>query len=81
MSDKTVSNVRISLRKDDLSNWVSCDPVLRNGEIAIATDADGNELLKIGNGISSFGQLDFLNQNVVRTETVQAGQVRAKSVS
>ena len=76
----TVNKIKISLRCDELSNWTEKNPVLNNGELAIVNDA-GNQQFKIGNGLSTFNQLPFFNENEVKTTTLSAQDVVAKSVS
>ena len=69
-------NTKISLRKDDLSNWISADPILLDGELVVAVDENGENLIKIGNGISTFIQLPYLYQNHFDSK-----QVSVKSLS
>ena len=76
----TVNKIKISLRCDELSNWTEKNPVLNNGELAIVNNA-GNQSFKIGNGLSTFNQLPFFNENEVKTTTLSAQDVVAKSVS
>ena len=56
---------RIKLRKDTESNWESVNPVLLNGEIAISLDvAKGNAIrLKVGDGLKTYNQLSFLDDD------------------
>ena len=67
----TVNKIKISLRCDELSNWTEKNPVLNNGELAIVNNA-GNQSFKIGNGLSTFNQLPFFNENEVTTTTLSA---------
>lgn len=72
-----IINTKISLRRDTLSNWLSLSgTILQSGEVAIVTNPDGNENLKIGNGISSFGQLPFLYEN-----KFESNEITAKSIA
>lgn len=57
----TLKNVKISLRSDDLSNWISANPVLLDGEVAIAIDEKGYPNIKIGNGTDPFNSLLFIH--------------------
>ena len=41
-------NTRIILRNDDLSNWISANPVLSTGEVALARREDGTYDMRIG---------------------------------
>lgn len=63
----TTFNTRISLKYDTYANWVTNDPVLLSGELAVvvvpaATGAVAKEpaiLFKAGDGSSRFSQLQF----------------------
>lgn len=48
----------IILRNDSTAEWAAKDPVLSRGEMGVELDTG---LLKIGNGISSFSSLPYLN--------------------
>lgn len=48
---QTLTNIRISLRTDDEKNWVSSNPILNNGELAIVKMASNNIKIKVGDGI------------------------------
>ena len=66
MSEKQI-NTRIKLKYDTLANWTKNDPVLLQGELAIATiptAAPANKQLppvmfKVGDGASKFSELDW----------------------
>ena len=66
MAEK-ILKTRIQLRYDTLTNWTTNDPVLKAGEIAIATipaAAPANKQLppvmfKVGDGVSKFTELDW----------------------
>jgi len=49
---------RIQLRRDTEANWTSNDPILAEGEVAISLDL---EKIKIGDGSSSWSELDYIN--------------------
>lgn len=79
MADYTKSNelmTRISLKYDSYSNWLTNDPVLLAGEVAIATipadtnvpTKDGrkmqdlpNVVMKVGDGSSKYSELKFVS--------------------
>jgi len=48
----------ISVRRDTDTNWLGANPVLSLGELGIDTTYN---TLKIGNGISDWGNLDYVN--------------------
>lgn len=51
----TLQNIKISLRSDSLENWISSDPILKNGELVMVNDISaGLVRFKIGNGVSAF---------------------------
>lgn len=69
MAEKTL-NTRILLKYDTYSNWTSKNPVLKAGEVAIATIASGSTqavnsvtppqvLIKVGDGTSNYNSLPF----------------------
>lgn len=67
-------NVRISHKRDTEANWLSNNPVLLNGEIALI-DLDNNGIqIKIGNGIDTFDKLPYILSDGV-TEGDSAGPV------
>ena len=57
------------------------NPVLNNGEIAIVNDENHNQLFKIGNGLSSFSQLAFFNENEIKSKNVIAEAITAKNIA
>lgn len=71
MAEKNL-NVRIALKYDSYTNWIANNPILKAGEIAIATIASGNTqevnsvaapqvLLKVGDGTSNYNALPFVS--------------------
>lgn len=71
MAEK-ILQTRIQLKYDTYANWFTNNPVLRAGEVAIATIASGNTqevnsvtppqvLLKIGDGTSNYNTLPFIS--------------------
>ena len=74
---ETSFDVRIQLKYDSYENWISNDPVLKKGEVAIATIAstvntEGSKdkglpteppatLIKVGDGTSNYSALQFLS--------------------
>lgn len=55
---------RILLRSDILANWLSVDPVLKKGEVAVVYDpsvaGDRKIRLKVGDGVAQFTELPFI---------------------
>ena len=62
---------RIKQRFDLESNWMSSDVILLDGELAIAKCGDQTKF-KIGNGLSTFAQLPYVDQEVLSTKWVTA---------
>lgn len=71
MSEKTLQT-RIQLKYDTYANWTTNNPVLKSGEVAVATIISGDSqevnsvavpqvLLKVGNGTSSYNDLPFVS--------------------
>lgn len=69
MAEK-ILNTRIQNRIDTLAHWLDADPILKKGEIAIATVPANDEngvstelpsvLIKVGDGQHKFSELDFI---------------------
>ena len=59
--DKTY-HVKTQIRSDILANWLSANPVLLNGELAIVRfyDDEDTTALKVGNGWQNFSDLPYL---------------------
>lgn len=78
----TLQNIKIQLRSDVLANWTSLNPILKDNELVIVNDTDNNiERFKIGNGISSFNQLPYVNEQKIITDILDAGQVKAQGIT
>ena len=65
-----VFQTRIQLKYDSYKNWLAADPILKKGEMAIATVDQGdndslhnlpNVILKIGDGASKYSLLPFVS--------------------
>lgn len=65
----TIRNAKIQLRTDTLENWGTANPRLELGEIAIVVD-DANVMMKVGNGLSSFNDLDYVWSKAFETEAL-----------
>lgn len=52
-------NTRIVLRNDTAAKWLENNPVLLMGEAGVETDTG---LMKIGNGVSTWAALDYVNK-------------------
>ena len=69
MAEKTFTNVRFQFKYDTYENWKTNNPVLKQGEIAIATipsNQDGVQnapsiLIKVGDGTSDYTSLKFVS--------------------
>ena len=67
MAEKLFTNVRLGLKVDTLENWGKSSLVLKKGEVAFATVAASAGtgltepvcMMKIGDGESTFSELDF----------------------
>jgi hypothetical protein len=57
---------RLQLRRDTAANWSSNNPILRNGEPGVETDADPIRV-KIGDGSTHWNDLDYSFGNVNET--------------
>ena len=60
----TELRTRIQSKIDDLSNWLSTDIILLDGELAIVRLSGENDVrAKAGNGKDHFSELPYLNQS------------------
>ena len=50
--------IKLLLRRDTETNWLNANPVLAYGEPAVSKKEDGKLVLKIGDGIHEFDELD-----------------------
>ena len=58
---KQIKQTRISLRNDSKANWnVNSSAVLLRGEVGIEFSEDGKSRLKIGDGVTPWGELPYL---------------------
>lgn len=64
---------KLQLRRDTLKKWEQRNPVLENGEVGlIIKDEKGLPDLKIGDGITSFRELEtFSLQNLVSSKNIK----------
>ena len=65
---------RIKQRFDYLSNWIQNDIVLLQGELAVV-DCESQIRFKIGDGVKSFTQLSFVDQNQLCTNWLVANTI------
>ena len=78
----TLQNIKISLRSDSLENWISSDPVLKNGELVMVNDISADLIrFKIGNGVSAFAQLPYVNEKKVITDFAKAKRTESQYFS
>ena len=52
-------------RTDTATNWTSKNPVLAEGEIIVVQTSAGETRLKIGDGVKTFTQLPYTDENVL----------------
>lgn len=64
MPNKTF-NARVQMKRDTSANWTSNNPVLLNGEIAIADTDAGEVRFKVGNGTSTYTQLPYTDEAII----------------
>lgn len=62
MANEKVIKTRIKQKIDSLSNWITHDPILLQGEIGIVQG--DYPKIKIGDGVSKFSQLPYSNNNI-----------------
>lgn len=71
-------------RTDTAANWTQKNPVLAEGEIIVVQTSTGETRLKIGDGVKSFTQLPYTDEqiynNVVTSVNGQTGDITTNSV-
>lgn len=74
-------NTRIKLKSDTESNWLSQDPVLLDGEVAIVKCDGGITRKKIGDGTKKFSALLYDESKTLGITSASVGQIpKVKSV-
>lgn len=68
----TLNNVRITLRNDDLSNWISSKVVLLDGELALVKQPNGSVRVKVGNGTDVVSALPYIEEKKLETKLLSA---------
>lgn len=63
---------RIQIRRDSASNWIRYNPILASGEYGLETDTF---LIKIGNGITAWNNLRYLNKLDSNYFTEENGEI------
>ena len=53
-------NIRLKLKYDIEANWNAANPILYAGEAAVVILPSGEAMMKIGNGVSTFKELNYL---------------------
>lgn len=70
---------RIALRTDTLENWTqNQSQILELGEFAIVKHPEGRDLIKIGDGVTPFSELKYLNE---QGTDLTAGNIVAQSMT
>ena len=75
-----VTQTRIKQRFDTEQNWLSSDVVLLDGELAVVS-CNQQIRFKVGNGVSSFSQLKYVDQDQLSTVLVTAHAISQGSQS
>lgn len=68
-------NTRIKLKSDTESNWLSQDPVLLDGEVAIVKCDGGITRKKIGDGYKKFSELSYDESKSLGLTSTAVGQI------
>ena len=64
---------RIILRRDTKTNWEGNNPALRQGEVGVELDSEGNgyNRIKVGDGFLSWNELPYVDDaglDIIRQE-------------
>ena len=65
-----IVNSRVKLKKDTQSNWQAENPVLLDGEIALA-EIGSDIAMKVGDGVTAYNALEF----IATTEGIEMSDV------
>lgn len=68
-------DTRIKLKSDTESNWLSQDPVLLDGEVAIVKCDGGITRKKIGDGYKKFSELSYDESKSLGLTSAAVGQI------
>ena len=60
----TTLNTRVQSKRDTSANWTTNNPVLLDGEVIIVDTNAGETRFKVGNGVSTYTQLPFQDENI-----------------
>ena len=67
-------NTRIVLRNDSTANWdEQLNTVLLKGEVGVEFQEDGKAKLKVGDGVTAWKDLDYLNSDIQQILTAGEG--------
>lgn len=56
-------NTRIKSKKDSTSNWKDSSTILLNGELAVEESSNGQIKIKVGDGVNSWNNLDYITSH------------------
>lgn len=74
---ENILNVKIKQKNDTEANWMSANPVLLNGEVAISSD---KKLFKVGDGTSTWSALSYNNANSANSSTTASKLSTARTI-
>lgn len=75
-------NTRLVIRNDSVANWdANKERVLHRGELAIAFDEDNKSKLKIGDGVTKWGDLGWFAGDSVSGEEVSSLKAQIDALS
>lgn len=66
---------RIKHKRDTAVNWNTNNPVILDGELIIVETAEGRVRTKIGNGVSTYGELPFTDENIMEEVSLLASNM------
>jgi hypothetical protein len=61
------------VRRDTTANWLSANPIIPDGQLAIEETTSGSRLLKIGDGATTWSSLPYVNEIVSGAVPYQVG--------
>lgn len=63
MANKTVTNIKIKQVVKTTAEWALVDSVIESGILCVEVKTNGDTMIKIGDGVKTFAELDYIKAN------------------
>jgi hypothetical protein len=76
------TNIEVDMvnRRDTEANWISANPIVANGE-QIIVDTDEGIKIKIGDGVSHFNELEYIDKPITDALSQKADKSELSNVN